>query len=143
MRNIIHSAVPLSYLTSPSTKKVVRVENPRDPLDEAILDNMVSGCRANRDEVCGFITDAEDILYVPNSHMEPHFNFYMAIEDIQEALQIICKINQQNVIGVFHTHVNNVPWPTPIDLAGWPNPDLRWRYWIATNHEVIEWSLPR
>jgi proteasome lid subunit RPN8/RPN11 len=139
MKNIIHSAVPLRYLTSPPMKKVVRLE--KCPLDEEIQHHLIMGCRGSRDEVCGFVTDSEDVLYVPNSHAEPHFNFYMDIEDIQEALDIICKINGQNVIGVFHTHPTNVPWPSPVDLAGWPNPDLRWRYWIATNHEVVEWSL--
>ena len=139
MRSIINSAVPLSYLTTPNT--VTRMN--KCPLDEQLQHSMIMGCRANGDEVCGFITDDEDILYVPNTHREPHRNFHMAIEDIQEALDIICKINHNSVIGVFHTHPNNVPWPTPIDIRGWPNPDLLWRYWIATNHEVIEWSKPR
>jgi proteasome lid subunit RPN8/RPN11 len=67
----------------------------------------------------------------------------MAIEDIQEALNEVCKINGDSVLGVFHTHPNDVPWPTPGDISGWPNPDLEWRYWIATNHEVIEWSKGR
>jgi proteasome lid subunit RPN8/RPN11 len=141
MKNIIHSAVPLRYLTSPPMKKVERLQ--KCPLDEEIQRNIISACQTNRDEVCGFVTDAEDVLYVPNSHTEPHFNFYMDIQDIQEALDIICKVNQQNVIGIFHTHPSNIPWPSPVDLSGWPNPDLLWRYWIATNHEVVEWSLCR
>ena len=122
-------------------KKVARVE--KCPLDEEIQHNLINACQANSDEVCGFITDDEDVLYVPNSHMEPHYNFHMGIQDIQEALEIICKINGQNVIGVFHTHKTNIPWPSPTDIVGWPNPDLCWRYWIATNHEVIEWRLAR
>lgn len=141
--SIIHSAVPLNYLTTPSTNKVARVDHPREPLDDETISHMVSGCRANRDEVCGFITLNGDIVYVPNSHKEPHMNFYMAIEDIQEALNEICNVKYDTVFGVFHTHPNNVPWPTPIDINGWPNPDLEWRYWIATHHEVIEWSKAR
>ena len=121
--------------------KVARVEKCK--IDPEIQESLMRGCRANRDEVCGFITDDEDILYVPNTHLDPHHNFCMDIEDIQEALAIICKVNNQNVVGVFHSHPTNIPWPSPVDISGWPNPDLRWRYWIATNHEVIEWRLPR
>lgn len=141
MKNIINSSIPLNYCTTPV--QVRRIQRPKFPLDPQIIENMISGCRANRDEVCGFITVNQDILYVPNSHIDPHFNFYMDIEDIQEALQIICKINNDSVVGVFHSHPTNIPWPSPVDINGWPNPDLRWRYWIATNHEVVEWCKTR
>jgi proteasome lid subunit RPN8/RPN11 len=141
MKSIINSAVPLRYCTSPPVNKVVRLE--KCPLDVEIKDRLISACQLNRDEVCGFITNDENVLFVPNSHVEPHYNFYMDIADIQEALDIIRKIGGSDVIGMFHTHPTNIPWPSPVDIAGWPNLSLQWRYWIVTNHEVIEWGKPR
>ena len=141
MKSFLQSSVPLRYLTSPPMQKVQRLS--KCPLDADLAYSMVKNCESNKDEVCGFITNDGGILYVPNTHKEPHFNFHMDIGDIQEALNIICKINESSVMGVFHTHPTNVPWPSPVDINGWPNPDLGWRYWIATNHEVIEWGLGR
>lgn len=141
MKSFLQSSVPLRYLTSPPQQRVQRLE--KCPLDSDLAYSMTTACAANPRELCGFITDDGGILYVPNTHKEPEYNFHMDIKDIQEALEIICKINGQNVIGVFHTHHTNIPWPSPMDIAGWPNPDLGWRYWIATNHEVVEWGLTR
>ena len=141
MNLITNSSVPLRYLTSPATNLVVRLE--KCPLDPEIQSHLIAACKANKDEVCGFVTDDENIVYVPNSHLEPHYNFFMNNEDISAALDIVNKVYSGNIIGIFHTHHNNIPWPTPEDIAGWPQRTLPWRYWIATNYEVIEWAKLR
>lgn len=142
MRSIIQHASLRAY-TSPHMSKVVRVQDSPNPLDPEVRSQLVMTCKANREEICGLISNQQGILYVPNSHKEPRFNFYMTLDDLRAALFEIQQIEEQKVIGVFHTHPTNVPWPSPEDISGWPNLALGWRYWIATNHEVVEWSLPR
>lgn len=141
IRNPLISRMPINFCVTPNS--VVRVEHPLNPLSNELLAEMVDACRCNSDEVCGLITNQNDVLYVPNSHVEPRYNFYMENEDMREALHEIVQVQQSVVLGVFHTHHTNIPWPSPVDINGWPNPQLRWRYWIATQHEVIEWRLTR
>lgn len=110
-------------------------------LDKQVCDLLTAGCISSNKERCGFVTSDEDIFYVNNVHAEPRHNFLMDPEDFAEVVSEIYDIRQTRILGIFHTHPNDVPWPTPRDLVGWPNPELRWRYWIVTNTEVIEWEL--
>jgi proteasome lid subunit RPN8/RPN11 len=112
-----------------------------EPLDKQIVDLLTAACLASNKEVCGFIVDDEDIFYVANCHQDPRHNFLMDPASFEQVVSEIYDIRQANIIGLFHTHPNNVPWPTPRDLVGWPNPALGWRYWIVTGGEVIEWRL--
>lgn len=121
-------------------RKAERVWSPDDPLDLEIKNILTGLCVGHRKELCGFISDDEDIWRVTNVHKEPFHNFYM---DLNHAQSVINEIEKRNteIIGIWHTHPNDVPWPTPRDLVGWPNPELRWRYWIVTRNAVIEWRL--
>lgn len=112
-----------------------------NPLDQQIQDLLTASCMSSNKERCGFITADEDIFYVDNVHSQPRHNFLMDQGDFEIVVSEIYDIRQTRILGVFHTHPNNVSWPTPRDLVGWPNPDLGWRYWIVTNHTVIEWKL--
>lgn len=111
------------------------------PLDKQIQDLLTAGCLNSNKERCGFITDDEDIFYVDNVHEEPRHNFLMCPFDFETVVSEIYDIRLTRIIGIFHTHPNNVVWPSPRDLVGWPNPELKWRYWIVTNDQVIEWEL--
>lgn len=92
-------------------------------------------------ERCGFITTEWEILEVDNVHQEPYRNFYMDDEDTKHALEYIYEMREESVVAIWHTHPNNVVWPSPRDLCGWPNPGLKWRYLVVTNNEVVEWEL--
>ena len=104
-------------------------------------DDLISLCQKNSEETCGFLTFQEDIFLVKNSHVQPQFNFYMDEESFKETVHEIYQIKKSKIMGIFHTHPNNQPWPSPRDIAGWPNRALNWRYWIATRKELIEWEL--
>ena len=135
--NLYH--IPMNNFITPPAKKVERVNFSFDPLDEDARKLLIELCRGNRDEVCGFVGEGGGIFMVPNSHPEPRFNFRMQDDLVAPMLEEICKIRGSSVIGVFHTHPTNIPWPSPMDLAGWPNKTLGWRYWIVTKHDVVEW----
>lgn len=112
-----------------------------EAVDEAIEKELVASCNNSNKERCGFLTEDQDIFYVDNVHAVPQYNFLMDADDLARVVNEIYDIRQTRILGVFHTHPNNVPWPTPRDLVGWPNTQLGWRYWIVTNSEVIEWRL--
>jgi proteasome lid subunit RPN8/RPN11 len=116
-----------------------RLLNPN--LDKSLIGLLTGSCLSSHKERCGFISEDEDIFYVNNVHEEPTHNFLMDADDFVTVVSEIYDIRQTSILGVFHTHPNNVPWPTPRDLVGWPNPMLGWRYWIVTNRSVIEWKL--
>lgn len=97
-------------------------------------------CRSSKEELCGFIDTGYGLHTVDNVHNEKTHNFLMDQDSFVATMDKIYS-SDVGVLGVWHTHPNNVVWPTPRDLAGWPNPDLKWRYWIVTNSEVIEWKL--
>ena len=128
---------PMNVFVTPKT--VERVSFTQHPLEEELRHQLIDECLTNSDEVCGFISAAMEYYPIANSHPEPHANFHMQDDLVAPTLQEICKINESRVIGIFHTHPNNVPWPSPMDLAGWPNKALGWRYWIVTKHDVVEW----
>lgn len=97
-------------------------------------------CNANTQEVCGVIDVHYGFHVIDNIHEHKTHNFLMDEDSFNATMKRIYG-GDNSVLGIWHTHPNNVVWPTPRDLAGWPNPDLKWRYWIVTNSEVIEWRL--
>lgn len=103
-------------------------------------ESLIIICQKNNEEVCGFITRSEEIFFVKNVHTEPRFNFYMCESSLHKVVHEIYQLRKSKIMGIFHTHPNNQPWPSPRDIAGWPNPALNWRYWIATGKELIEWE---
>lgn len=118
-----------------------RIWTPTLVLDQEVQTILIDKCQSHYRELCGFVSSDEEIWCVDNVHLEPKHNFYMDNRHVEEVLTEIYKIQQTSVLGQFHTHPNNVPWPSPRDIVGWPNPALGWHYWIVTNEEVIEWQL--
>jgi proteasome lid subunit RPN8/RPN11 len=131
----------VDQLISTNGRVPQRVFDSDNPLDIQVAEILTASCRSTNKERCGFITQDEDIFYVYNIHKEPTHNFLMDSKDFQNVIAEIYEDRQTRIVGIFHTHPNNVPWPTPRDLVGWPNPALGWRYWIVTGSEVIEWRL--
>lgn len=143
MNNTINPARPDSCEQAISThgRTARRIWTPEEPLDDHIQKMLVGMCLTAGKERCGFISSDEDIWNVKNVHAEPRHNFFMDEEDTRRVVEEIYDGNITSIVGMWHTHPNNVPWPTARDLVGWPNPALGWRYWIVTNREVLEWEL--
>lgn len=119
-----------------------RIWYPAEPLFESTQMLLVQACNESKEEVCGFIAEEDqEIYYVDNVHLKPSRNFLMDSDDAERILTEIYTKRKSKVIGIFHTHPNDVPWPSPRDICGWPNPDLHWRYWVVTNGDVCEWEL--
>lgn len=92
-------------------------------------------------EICGFIDSQFDFWLAPNVHEEPTHNFLMAAEQTKNVLNNIYNLLHLDVIGIFHSHPNNRPWPSPRDIVGWPNTQLGWRYFLVLKDDVTEWRL--
>lgn len=132
-----------NHLISTGGLRARRVQKPLTKLRLGTKEDLISLCRRNREEICGFLTVNEEIFLVKNVHTQPRYNFYMEKESLKNVLYDIYHIRESKIAGIFHTHPNNQPWPSPRDIAGWPNHDLNWRYWIATQRELIEWETFR
>jgi proteasome lid subunit RPN8/RPN11 len=122
-------------------RTAIRIWRPKIPLPVAIQDRLKELAQTYRNERCGFITSNWLVREVQNSHLHPRNNYYFDPDQTEQALRQIYEAWGTTVLGQFHTHPNGVPWPSPRDLVGWPNPLLGWRYWIATPSEVVEWQL--
>jgi len=129
-----------NHIISTKGRKAQRVWYPEEPLFEATVNELKLDWNREPFEQCGFIDSNQDIWYVPNIHQHPTHNFLMETEECERIFNYIFG-RGDNIIGVFHTHPNNVPWPSPRDIVGWPNPLLGWRYFIVTSNEVLEWEL--
>lgn len=130
---------------SVGNRSVARINSTGMMTDE-VSKRLILDCHTSSKERCGFIFSDGEIYYITNVHAEPHANFFMDQGEILEAVEYLEECNnvsksKKSILGVFHTHPNNTPWPSPRDIVGWPNPELEFRYWIVTNYEVIEWQL--
>lgn len=126
-------------LISTNGKKAERVY--RDDISKAIVDRLTKMARLGRNERCGFLTAAGAIYPIANGHEEPTHNFFMEKADVKQAVEEIYEISNDRISAIWHTHPNNIPWPSPRDIHGWPNLALGWRYLIVTHSEVLEWKL--
>ena len=124
-----------------TNRRAQRVWLPEIPLNKDVAEELTTICHSTNTEICGFIDSADEISYIGNHHLHPSHNFLMSAADCEVAFKDIYQKKKRRIIGVFHTHPNNTPWPTPRDLVGWPNPALQWRYFIVTHTSVIEWEL--
>lgn len=122
-------------------KKARRVWYPEAPLFESTVQNLLLDWNRDIEEQCGFIDSEQDIWYINNLHDKPRANFLMDSTQTVNTLEYIYEKLNRTVLGIFHTHPNNVTWPSPRDIVGWPNPHLKWRYFIVTNRDVLEWEL--
>ena len=130
-----------NHLISTGGLKAVRFW-PLDPMLKSVQETLIKSCNKSRHELCGVISSEWDIFHIENAHEEPSHNFYMDQRQFSDIVKSIYA-RGATIIGVWHTHPNNVPWPSPRDIVGWPNPALKWRYWVVTNNEVLEWVLKK
>lgn len=130
-----------NHLISTDGRTARRVWVPDLPILETVKNELIQICQSHANERCGFIDSYWDIHDIPNIHEEPRHNFYMSDDGTAQVLKKIYEEYEEHVIAMWHTHPNNVPWPSPRDLRGWPNPELGWRYLIVTNDDVLEWEL--
>ena len=130
-----------NYLISTHGKRAERIYHPDVPLFESTVSDLLIELESHYMERCGFIDHEQNIHQVPNVHHNPHANFYMDEEDGKRTVDKIYDVCQSHIMGIYHTHPNGYPWPTPRDIAGWPNPQLNWRYFLVTRGEVTEWRL--
>ena len=126
-------------ISSPSNKPE-RVWVTANFMPSGVKHALMSACAGSSDEICGLIDDRWELYYIANIHNEPTHNFLMDTEEGVEVLRTIA-YKKAKVLGIFHSHPNNIPWPTPRDLVGWPV-DVDWRYFIVNPGRVIEWALP-
>jgi proteasome lid subunit RPN8/RPN11 len=129
------------YLISCKGKKAEQIFYHPEPLYESTVNHLIDELEGHYMEKCGFLTLEEEIVRVQNSHLKPHANFYMEEEDAKNAIDYIYNDLGTEILGIYHTHPNGYPWPTPRDIRGWPNPALKWRYWLVTRGTVTEWRL--
>lgn len=130
-----------NHLISTNGKRARRVWHHDTPLFESTINRLLLDWNREVVEQCGFIDAEQELWYIPNVHEYPRMNFLMDTEVTTKILENIYERESQAVIGIFHTHPNGVPWPSPRDIVGWPNPRLNWRYFIVTGKEVVEWEL--
>jgi len=130
-----------NHVISTNGIKAQRVWNPEKPLNASTVKGLLMDWERKLTEQCGFIDSEEEFWYVSNIHQYPKTNFLMDNSMAQKTLDNIFNKLNRTVLGIFHTHPNNVPWPSPRDIVGWPNPKLKWRYFIVTSKDVLEWEL--
>lgn len=131
-----------NHLISTNGLRAQRVWHHENPLYESTVNQLLLDWNREVTEQCGFIDDEQELWYIPNVHEKPRANFLMDTEVATRVLENIYE-NRNSVIGIFHTHPNSVPWPSPRDIVGWPNTRLKWRYFIVTSDQVVEWELCR
>jgi len=117
-----------------------RIWHPSTPLFESTVSELIEGCITTDDERCGLIDSDQNLYWIDNVHDEPSHNFYMDQAEYTASIDSIFA-QELEILGIFHSHPNATPWPTPRDIRGWPPFDLKWRYFIVTSTEVIEWEL--
>lgn len=126
------------YLINTGGFRAERVEFSDMP--EITKSDLLTICQSHYRERCGLITTDWEIVGVENVHQNPEFNFYMDHDDFNQSLEYIFQETNRDVLGIWHTHPNNWPWPTPRDICGWPDLDVvDWRYFVITSSNVTEW----
>jgi len=129
-------------LISVHGRGVERIWQPEIPLSVETYKGLIDGCAMSDLECCGFIDSDQDFWFVRNIHSVPEHNFLMQTQSAQDTLNEIERYSK-SVLGIFHSHPNNHPWPTTRDIVGWPDPKLLpdWRYFLVLSDDVIEWGL--
>lgn len=123
-------------------RRVERIWEPRVPLPDALRKGLILEASQSEYEVCGFIDSEWTHWYVPNVHMEAEENYLMDTPSAQNTIDNIYNTLGLEILGIFHSHKNNYPWPSTRDLVGWPDPKvLDWRYFIILSDDVVEWGL--
>lgn len=132
------------YLISTNGWRAEPVEHPCEPLFESTVNFLLQELDGHHMERCGFITkEDQQVVRVENSHGDPHNNFYMEESDAEDSIHYIYEECHDSIMGIYHTHPNGYPWPSPRDIRGWPNLSLGWRYFLVSRGNVTEWRLVR
>lgn len=130
------------YLISTNGLKAEPVHYAPEPLFDNTISELLEQLDTHYNERCGFITGEEqEIVTVENIHENKRNNFYMCEESAEKAIKYIYEKTGQNIMGIWHTHPNGYPWPSPRDIRGWPKPALNWRYFLVSRGAVTEWRL--
>lgn len=130
-----------NYLISTNGYRAEQIFEPEQPLEESTIEKLLVELESHWVERCGFIDSTETLWNVENSHERPHHNFYMTPSVVEDTIASIYDQFHLEILGIYHTHPNNYPWPSPRDIAGWPNQSLGWRYFLITRGCVTEWRL--
>lgn len=130
-----------SHLISTGGVKAQRLWHHEEPLLESTINELIDIFESHLYECCGLIDTEQNIYRIRNVHKFPRMNFFMDETETREVIEKIYDIRQESVLGIFHTHPNGYPWPSPRDIVGWPNPRLGWRYFLVTADDVSEWEL--
>ncbi|AEL97928.1 tail protein [Mycobacterium phage Patience] len=130
-----------NHLISTNGKRAVLIE-PEIPLLESTVSQLLEELDGHYLERCGFISKHEQNIYpVHNAHEFASMNFYMDEDDAVEAIRNIYDRDHDEIMGIYHTHPNGYPWPSPRDILGWPKVELGWRYFLVSRGNVTEWRL--
>ena len=120
---------------------VKRVECPETLLPFDLKHALIrAAATSNGMEICGFITSRMSPYFLMNHSPKPEANYECDLGETRRAIELIAAGNDR-VIGFFHSHPSGVTYPGQQDVAGWPNPDLNWRYFIVTATGVYEYEL--
>lgn len=130
-----------NHLIPTNGLRAEKLEEPKLPVH--VEDHLLGLLEKHLNEKCGFITNTYEVVEVQNSHGYPISNFYMDDDDVRDSVDYIYNETQQQIIGIWHTHPNGYPWPSPRDIVGWPNLALGWRYFLVSKGEITEWKLVR
>lgn len=131
-----------NYLISTNGLRAEQIRHPEVPLFESTVAGLLENLDGKYNERCGFITDDDqEIVVVENAHKNKHNNFYMCEDSAEEAIEYIYEKTNRTILGIWHTHPNGYAWPSPRDIRGWPNLELRWRYFLVSRGVVTEWEL--
>lgn len=133
-----------NHLIPVGDRKVEQVFYPDTPLSDATKKRLILDCHSSKHELCGLLDIQESIYYIENVHEISESNFFFDKAEYEIAINEIFENNpghQNPILGIWHTHPTNIPWPSPRDIRGWPEPRLQWRYFIVTNEAVHEWRL--
>lgn len=121
----------------PHVKEII--EESFNPMPIPVWNQLRLAAKASDREMCGFIDNRWNLHFVKNSHWEPERHFLMDINDYKKVIERIY-VAGERIIGVFHTHPSGNPKPSSGDIAGWPDRDLGWRYFISTESNVHEYE---
>lgn len=132
-------SLPIGRVRVEGNPHVLGIEEPNPGLPFDLKHALCQVARTTDHEICGFITSRMSPFFVHNSHENPEHNFRMSDADVRRAIEII-SVGDDQIIGMFHSHMDGTNYPSLTDIKGWPNPDLGWRYFIVNVRGVWEYE---
>lgn len=141
LQNSAASRFHSDHLISTNGRKAERVWHHPEPLFESTVEELLEVADIYTNERCGFIDSEQNVYHISNVHAKPRMNFFMDEDEVENAVKEIYETRQNSILGIFHSHPNGLPWPSPRDIVGWPNPKLGWRYFLVVSGNVTEWKL--